>query len=186
MTLPESSNAGARRNGWCPMRSVRISLKTARALRDLVAQFPATLERELRELSDAMAPKKSVRASAARRVVRQATKKEMRAEIRTALEARANGSCEACGMSERFSGPLEWDHMFGRVRVRESERSGWMLCHTCHRDKTANRPSAATWLEAFVGHCERYGYREEAGMATRRLGALELSDRAAAVAKGAP
>ena len=164
-------------------RRVSISLKTARALFDLALNrwsgSDVDLGRTLEELEAAMKPKRSLAPARQRRTAKRETVKERRAEIRTQLEARANGSCEACGISERFVGPLEWDHFFGRVRVPETVRSGWLLCPECHRQKTENRPYAETWLEAFADHCRRHGYASERRMASDRLDARALSRESA-------
>lgn len=155
------------------MRSVRISWKTAQLI---LGSFPndwvgqGTVGRAFAELRAAMAPRKSVKAAATRRTAKRASKKEETAAIRAAVMKRAGKYCEAC---LSFCPSPEMDHFFGRVRAAQSERSCWSLCRLCHREKTNNAPSAAHWLEAFVAHCERHGYREEAGMAVRRLGMVQ-------------
>jgi hypothetical protein len=97
------------------------------------------------------------------------TKKAQTKDIRAAVMARADGKCEACGRPPSFFS-LEMDHFFGRVRVKQSERNCWGLCHVCHEDKTKNSPDPGHWLHRFWAHAEEHGYPEEAGMAVRLLG----------------
>lgn len=80
----------------------------------------------------------------------------MDAAIYSAVAARANRCCEACGGSG-WPHPLEADHFFGRPpRIDETEFHVWLLCRSCHYGKTNNRPSAAHWYERFIAHCRKY------------------------------
>lgn len=103
-----------------------------------------------------------------------------RQDIRTAVFLRAGGLCE-CGCGEQVRDDRrdggcypeargEVDHMFGRGRGRlqESEETCWVLRPSCHREKTLNRPDAATWWWRFITHCRRHGLSEMADKALRR------------------
>lgn len=158
--------------------SIRISRKTAQALLGLVEGYNPGLTQTLRAAL-APRPKKALpfvpRKKA--KATKKRTKKEETSEIRAAVMNRAAGDCEACsfGFDGTALSRLDLDHFFGRVRVKQSERNCWALCRICHREKTRNDPSAAHWLERFIKHAEKHGYSEEAGMATRRLAALEMT-----------
>lgn len=97
-----------------------------------------------------------------------AEKQEETSAIREACLKRAAGKCE-CGCGQ-YLGPAvgdpaymmlttmpELDHFFGRGRGRppQSVETCWILRADCHREKTNNRPDAATWLRKFITHCER-------------------------------
>lgn len=160
------------------MRSVRISLKMARYLADALEAhlFPDQLAvAAVEELRAALKPKKSVQASRKRRETKGLTKKEETAAIREAVMKRAGGQCENCLAHEGPAAPLELDHMFGRVRVKQSERNCWALCRPCHRGKTNNAPTAWFWLRVFAAHAFSHGYAAEARMADARFEALSLS-----------
>jgi flavin reductase (DIM6/NTAB) family NADH-FMN oxidoreductase RutF len=162
------------------MRSVRISLKTARTIvraLDEAGEFLAAAASE--ELRAAMAPKKFVKAARKVKAAKKKVKRDESAEIRAAVMKRAAGACESCGAQETNLQRLEWDHFFGRVRVPQSERSTWALCGSCHRKKTLNEPSAVSWLMEFAGHARANSFHDEAGMAMRRMRAIELSRRSA-------
>jgi 5-methylcytosine-specific restriction endonuclease McrA len=132
-----------------------------------------------------MEPKKFVRASAARRVVKRATKKAKRQGVRALVMARAEGRCEHCDAAETNFSPLELDHFFGKARS-ESAETCWALCRQCHRNKTDNTPSAASWLMAFITHAGFSGFTDARNMAVRRLNAMELVARATSMTRGAP
>jgi 5-methylcytosine-specific restriction endonuclease McrA len=170
--------------GEAVTRSVRISWKTARAILSHVGSCaePGFFAFEA-ELRAAMAPKRAVVAAKKRKAAKKTTKKEQTAAIRDAVMNRAGLFCEGCASMPLYANPLTLDHFFGRVRVKQSERNCWALCLACHRQKTNNNPSAERWLERFITHAEAHGYREEAGMATRRLASLELSNASAAVGR---
>lgn len=168
--------------------SVRISARAARALHARLKAEGATDVDERRafvelEMALRAKPKKALPFPTRKqeRAKRKATKKGRRQEIRVEIEARANGCCEACGISERFVGPLEWDHFHGRVRVPESVQTGWFLCHPCHANKTKNHPARTDWLGTFAGHCERHGYVHEARRANELLEAAEAKAQLAGV-----
>lgn len=131
---------------------VRISRKTALRLLDFVA---ANDDWAVEELRTALKPKRFVQLARKRRVAKRATKNQETAAIRMVVMARSGGFCEACGFApEAFGLPLEMDHFYGRVRVRQSADTVWMLCSPCHRRKTANTPSADYWRAKFARHLE--------------------------------
>lgn len=71
---------------------------------------------------------------------------------------RSAGNCECgCGYALTEGGGLqngtpELDHFFGRGKVKQSVETCWILRADCHREKTNNRPDAATWLRKFIEH----------------------------------
>lgn len=99
-------------------------------------------------------------------------------QLRGDVFARADGACEGCG---RFiteeSGRL--DHFFGRAKVEEALPNCWALCLTCDVAKTANEPTAAFWLVAFVAHAVDHEYLAEAELAGAKLQTLHAKGRAA-------
>lgn len=153
------------------MRSVRISLKTARYLVGVLGLSNHSGDQSaVRELRRAMEPKRSVKLAKVRKTAKRATKKEETAAIREAVMARADGRCEDCGSS---GCPLELDHAFGRGHVQQTERNCWALCGPCHREKTNNRPNAAYWLKRFTLHAQKHNLTREQQMALRRLAFVE-------------
>lgn len=155
--------------------SVRISLKTARALLhdfDSMPFLSAGMSAHVEALRAAMAPRKPKAFSSgpslkAQKAGRKKTKREGRAEVRLAVMERANGSCEYCRADSLLS-DLELDHMFGQARS-ESLETCWALCRYCHREKTNNRPDAEFWLREFITHCGTFGYSAAAERAKRRI-----------------
>jgi hypothetical protein len=106
---------------------------------------------------------KSKKAARVRKEGKAATHRESMGHIREAVLQRAAGRCEnpRCGVA--FIAPVtaEMDHWLsggGRRREKQSVETCWMLCWVCHKDRTANIPSAAWWNSAFAAHCARYGY----------------------------
>jgi hypothetical protein len=174
--------------GEAVTRSVRISWKTARAILSHIGSCaePGFFAFEA-ELRDGMAPKRAVVAAKKRKAAKKTTKKEQTAAIRESVMWRAGGLCECgCGRqlnANQFSYAAELDHFFPKARTRQTVKTCWALTLHCHRRKTDNNPSAEHWLERFITHAEAHGYREEAGMATRRLASLELSNASAAVGR---
>lgn len=169
-------------------RSVKISLKTARALMaelDSVDFVTGAGGGAYEELKRAMAPKKFIKAARVRKTAKRATKREARQDVRGEVMKRASGCCEHCGASETDFSPLELDHFFGRARA-ESVETCWALCRACHRRKTDNTPSAASWLQAFVTHAGLRGFADARSMAIRRFNALVLSGRVLSMTRGAP
>lgn len=164
------------------MKSIRLSLRSARALRDAndarapgrdrVGPFPGEA-RAWEELAAGIAAATRVRpartATRKAKASKRATKREETAAIRAAVMERAAGKCEACFLS---FGPLltpELDHFFGRARVPQAVSNCWALCRVCHRNKTDGSPSPEEWCGRFISHCQRYGYAAEASRARTRL-----------------
>ena len=93
--------------------------------------------------------------------------------IRAAVCLRADGSCECCSAHVGFDGELgHLDHAFGRAHVAEAVSNCWILCPTCHHEKTNNIPRATWWLARFAEHCGKYGYHAEADRCDARLAVL--------------
>jgi hypothetical protein len=165
---------------------VSLSWKTAVWLWDNVSnaerQFDITgpnVPREFKDLTaainrglDARKPFVTAPTRKQTKAKKDRTKGEQTKLIRSVVMARAGGLCEHCEQ-RTGSWPLEMDHFFGRIRVRQSERNCWALCLECHRNKTRNEPSAAFWFQEFAAHAEDHGFTEEAGQATRLLGKHE-------------
>lgn len=102
---------------------------------------------------------------------RRIAKNSETAGIRAAVVERAQGRCE-CGCGRRFGsgeGTPEWDHIAGRVRVKQSVSMTWMLRRDDHRERTLNRPSRNHWLTRFKAHAESFGYTAEAAWAQREI-----------------
>ncbi len=101
--------------------------------------------------------------------------REETAAIRRAVFKRALDMCEAGKVGDVLPcmhGASELDHFWGR-RHGQSVESTWALCKRDHHFKTANEPSAAAWLRAFIHHCQFYGYLSEASKAQARLQFVE-------------
>jgi hypothetical protein len=89
------------------------------------------------------------------------TRKDVSTEIRARVVERSGGKCEACLDPLTSANPGEWDHVLGGVGRRiqqQSVESTWFLHATCHRERTANQPSARHWWEIFRAHALRAGY----------------------------
>lgn len=104
--------------------------------------------------------------------------------IRSAVFARADGACEACGKHiTEESGHL--DHFFGRAKVEQSASNCWALCLTCDDAKTNSRPTASAWLGRFIAHCVKHGFEAEQSMAQAKLLTLIAKGRAPAQERAA-
>lgn len=89
-------------------------------------------------------------------------------KLRGSVFSRADGACECCGkFITEESGRL--DHFFGRAKVPEAVSNCWALCLTCDVAKTANEPTAAFWLVAFIAHARRYCFDAEQARAEAKL-----------------
>lgn len=108
-------------------------------------------------------------------------RKEVRAAVRRACEDRSRGRCEVAGCG---GVGVELDHFFGRGKAPETVATCWMLCRSCHRDKTLNRPDRIAWLDTYQGHCAAYGYVTEWNRASS-LRALEEAQHPARAASRA-
>jgi hypothetical protein len=159
------------------MRTVRLSLKHARALVSVlggVTMSMHSVEADARfALEKAIRPR-PVSSHRVRKERKRETMRERWAAVRQQVAQRAGPFCE-CGCGAVFSAvdPGESDHFFGRARA-ESVETVWKLSRACHRQKTANHPSAALWLRCFIAHCHRHGYHAEMNRAQARLEALQL------------
>lgn len=72
------------------------------------------------------------------------------AAFSTAVRIARNHTCEHCGRSE---GKMEAAHIYGRAAksVRWDTLNILCLCHTCHRNFTANPLDFESWLKEYVG-----------------------------------
>lgn len=89
------------------------------------------------------------------------TKRERRAEVYAAVDARAGGRCELVSeMGRCLSGGQEHDHWRGGSErsIEERTETVWLLCSWHHKQRQANIPSAGFWNDMFARHCERHGY----------------------------
>ncbi len=99
--------------------------------------------------------------------------------LRATVFVRADGACEACGRHiTEESGHL--DHFFGRAKAPEAVSNCWALCLTCDVAKTANEPTAAFWLIAFIDHAEKHSYPVETERAAAKLYTLHAKGLVAA------
>jgi 5-methylcytosine-specific restriction endonuclease McrA len=107
----------------------------------------------------------------ATKAAKRETKNAETAALREEAFRRAEWRCE-CGcrfpVRENTPGAGELDHFFSR-RHGQSLEVVWVLAQACHRAKTDNRPSRATWLRLFITHCKRHGYAAARGRAERDL-----------------
>lgn len=152
------------------MKTVRISLKAAKALCD---ELPPDFARE--ELEAAI--RRCERATKTRTALRKPKESKRKAKqtetssIRAAVMTRAGGRCESC---QAFSQqPLTMDHFFGRAKVPQAASNCWALCWYCHRAKTDNHLGAVRWLDSFITHAARYGYSAEVTRAQAKLAVVE-------------
>jgi hypothetical protein len=101
--------------------------------------------------------------------------------IRRACAARAEGSCEACGVWVGLQAEEgHADHFSGRGagRPEAAVSNVWILCPPCDVAKTESKPNAAHWLQKFIKHAEKHGYAAEAERAGARLLVLKAKGRA--------
>jgi 5-methylcytosine-specific restriction endonuclease McrA len=94
--------------------------------------------------------------------------------IRLQAFSRSGGSCECgCGRTISFASG-ELDHFHGKGKVKQALSNVWALTRDCHVAKTNSKPDARWWLEAFIQHCGRHGYKAEAEKAKARLESMVL------------
>lgn len=94
--------------------------------------------------------------------------------IRTAVLARAKNHCECgCGRWITYE-TMRLDHAFGRAKVPQAVSNCWALAIPCDEQKTANKPSAAHWLQRFAWHCGKHGYAGERELALSKLNVLQV------------
>lgn len=164
-----------------------ISKRTAKALMGLqfTCEWSPPVVAAFRDLEAAIKPKKFVKLARVRRTQKKATRKEKRTDVRAAVMARADGNCEYCGSESPT--PVHLDHMFGRIRQPETERTCWALCAQHHDLKTRNFPSAAHWFQHFAFHCESCGFEEERALALKERDwhdAKNAASEASALSRG--
>lgn len=165
-------------------RSVRISVRAAQALLTLCADAPTFAgERVVAELRAALAPKKFIKAARKERTKKKKEHRDETSEVYAAVMKRAERSCEYCCGPDTFAAPLEMDHMFGRVRAKQSERNCWALCRWCHKHKT-NSPEPWFWFEAFAKHADELGFRGEAARARGDAAWSKAKAEALALSRG--
>lgn len=107
--------------------------------------------------------KSGKKAAETKRKLKRETKRDETARIRAAVFARVDGRCDICGANE----PTDLHHVFGRVRVRQSERNCLALCRVCHHEVTVNRGGAAHWWLVQGDRLRGYGFVPEAALAFR-------------------
>ena len=132
----------------------------------------STVYEAMEAINRALTPKRSLAPAAKRRASKAETRKEEMQQLRSAVVERAGDDCEACQLPFREENPGELDHWFGgsgRRLVAQSFETCWLIHHSCHSDRTNNRPDAAYWIRRFTAHCRRHGYETTAVMAERRL-----------------
>lgn len=120
------------------MRSVRISLRLAKTIEELLPPdglISTTDMRAVEQFRAALKPKRAVSASRVRRVAKRKTKKEETAEIRAEVFARAGKQfitgatlCEACDIRRA----TDLHHGFGRARVAQAAENCLAVCRPCH------------------------------------------------------
>jgi 5-methylcytosine-specific restriction endonuclease McrA len=156
------------------LRSLCLSLLDERE----VAVDETQLRRLGAQLDACLKPKRAVVEARGRRVVKKRARREVANFLRALVVKRAEGTCEACGSGQMG---LEVDHFFGgngRRKALEAKETCWALCHSCHLNKTNNRPSPAYWLRAFASHAEKHGFGEAWQQTVKRLSSLDAQGRA--------
>lgn len=93
--------------------------------------------------------------------------------IRQAVFAREKNRC-ACGCGRWITPDAgRLDHFFGRAKVPQAISNCWALSIECDEKKTANKPSAASWLQRFAWHAGKHGYSAERELALSKLNVLQ-------------
>ncbi len=166
---------------------VSVSLKSAKALESVVTthQHARFLGSELtialgqlrQAISHATRERPALKKAAAKRSKKKREKSKDTKSIRALVMERARGRCECCLM-DIGEDRLQLDHMFGRVRQKQSVSNCWALADLHHMGKTNNVPTAETWLTKFLGHALRHGYAAEAREVRKRLESLSLQAEA--------
>lgn len=171
--------------------TVRVSARSARALLESMENSryvhgPADV-RAIDELRAALAklsrsrPRKASAQKA--KTAKRKTKREETQSVRGAVVARAGNQCEACGAQPVPGSPLTLDHFFGRARAPQTAANCWLLCWSCHQQKTDNAPTATYWLEVFAGHAQHHGFWDEASKANAALESRADIAQAAAISR---
>lgn len=155
--------------------SVRISRRAAEGLLSYIdtlhSQGEAVWSRahldELRRALEVRPKSSQVKRTEKKRRAKSASTKE----IRAAVMERADGKCEACGVSP----PTDLHHVFGRVRVPQSVRNCLALCRVCHSRFTDNMPSAVVCWGFAAQLLRGLGFIPEAERCAARADALRLT-----------
>ncbi len=172
------------------MRSVRLSLRTARVIFEIATRPRGGVNNmaelaAMKELERAMEPKRSIKPARIRKEAKKKTKKEEAAEIRDLVLERADGFCESCLINfDPDLRPGELDHFWGRGKERQRVENCWALCRGCHRAKTDNIPTRNYWLTGFALHCESHGYMRDAAKARAMVQADVLIKQASQLSRG--
>lgn len=111
-----------------------------------------------------------------KREARNRAKAAQTRDIYAEVEKRAGERCEACGiLFAAFGRGPELDHAAGRGKAKQSVENCWLICRRCHYERTNSIPSQAYWLNAFIRHATKHGYKAEATRADNRLYAIETT-----------
>lgn len=171
---------------------VRLQLREARTLLEFIRGFALTtpsrrralgaLERAVeahntgkKPVGDPLPPPKFPKPDQAERKAKsrreEAAQARKNRKVYAAVTVRAGGKCEHCGRA--FGSGLDdkdvRDHFWGRGKEPTTVPLVWVLCNTCNDEKTRNVPTHAAWLRAYLIHCNRHGYREQAARCVREL-----------------
>jgi 5-methylcytosine-specific restriction endonuclease McrA len=168
---------------------VRISEWDAKALLAFVRRFNRSSEYRSAHAAadklDAALQPKIARPAKVNHKPRKPTRTAKNAEtarIYAEVEKRAAGRCENPECRKAFGISLqdkpEMDHFWGHGKGRLPQKTSncWMLCGSCHLDKTRNRPSRAQWLKRYRQHANENVYVLEYGDATRALEVAEMKE----------
>lgn len=124
------------------MRSVRISWKTAQALKDAInsAGFVcgSDTERAMKELRAAVRPRPSLRKARQTKAKKRVAHNAETSDIRQEVFARAGGLCEMC----KGAGPTDLQHCLGRIKRPQAVNNCLALCRLCHREATKKTQDA--------------------------------------------
>lgn len=167
------------------MRSVRISLKTARSLleqawrKDFIGEPVAGLERAAEELARSMKPSPAVVANRKRRETKKKLHNQDTAHVRDAVQERARGLCELHSwVCEKGAAGEEMHHALGR-KVAQSEANCVLLCRDCHEEITLNRDRLG-WLHIQATFFGRLGHTDTARELRRKWHAAKHKESRAA------
>jgi len=160
------------------MRSVRISMKTARAILSAgsIAWRDPAARQAIQELERAMKPKRSVSSNRKRRETKRVTKALDYTELARALAGRSGGRCEL-NPGEHVA--TEVHHALGR-KVPQSEANCIAICRECHECITLNT-APHYWLNAQARLFVRLGYPETARALRLKLAKHQYKTKQAAL-----
>lgn len=136
------------------MRSVRISLRAARALLALLPTHDERARpiRAVAEFRKAMEPRRSLAPARKAKRAERKTDNEETSGIRAEVFARAGGLCEMCKGAE----PTDLQHTMGRVKRPQGVTNTLAICRPCHLEATKKTPEA---LDIQARRLELMGYR---------------------------